>query len=82
MARLVADPGVNPEHPMNNVEFIRQHGQVPRPTRGTIFRRTFLPWQLGRFAVINLKMIQMLHKCHNPPAARSTAGTGGAPPAS
>jgi hypothetical protein len=30
------------------------------PTRGTIFLRPFLPWQLVRFAWINLKMIRMI----------------------
>ncbi len=34
---------------------------VPTPTRGTLFFRTFAPWQLLRFAWINLKMIRMIH---------------------
>ena len=58
-----------------NTDSLRQHRDVPRPTRGTIFRRTFLPWQLGRFAAINLKMIQMLRKCHDPPPARNPSGS-------
>jgi len=32
---------------------------VTRPTRLTLFLRTFLPWQLWRFARINLKMIRI-----------------------
>ena len=32
---------------------------VTRPTRWTIFLRTFVPWQLWRFARINLKMIRL-----------------------
>jgi hypothetical protein len=33
---------------------------VPTPSRTTLFLRTFLPWQLVRFAWINLKMIRMI----------------------
>ncbi len=33
---------------------------VTRPTRWTLFLRTFVPWQLWRFARINLKMIQII----------------------
>lgn len=33
---------------------------APTPTRTTIFFRTFFPWQLVRFAWINLKMIRMI----------------------
>ena len=33
---------------------------VTRPTRWTRFTRTFVPWQLWRFARINLKMIQII----------------------
>lgn len=53
-----------------NTEFARLHRDVPRPTRRTVALRTMFPWQLLRFAAINLKMIQMLHKCHNPPPGR------------
>ena len=35
---------------------------VTRPTRTTLFLRTFLPWQLWRFARINLKMIRIIHR--------------------
>jgi hypothetical protein len=35
---------------------------VTRPTRLTLFLRTFLPWQLWRFARINLKMIRIIHR--------------------
>jgi len=35
-----------------------------RPTRRTLFWRTFLPWQLWRFAVINLKMIGIIRRSH------------------
>ena len=35
---------------------------VTRPTRWTLFLRTFLPWQLWRFARINLKMIRIIRR--------------------
>lgn len=37
---------------------------APRPTRSTVFFRTFLPWQFFRFAWINLKMIHMIKLSH------------------
>jgi hypothetical protein len=33
---------------------------VTRPTRSTIFLRTFVPWQLWRFVRINAKMIRII----------------------
>lgn len=36
-----------------------------RPTHTTVFMRTFLPWQLWRFAVINLRMIAMIRLSHS-----------------
>jgi hypothetical protein len=42
---------------------------VMKPRRGTVFMRTFLPWQLWRFASINLKMFGVIlasHKTHIP----------------
>ncbi len=35
-----------------------------KPTRMTLFFRTFLPWQIWRFALINLKMIGMIRLSH------------------
>jgi len=35
-----------------------------RPTRLTRFMRTFPPWQLVRFIIINLRMIVMIVKSH------------------
>ncbi len=37
---------------------------VTKPTRWTLFLRTFVPWQLWRFAAINLKMIDMERRSH------------------
>lgn len=35
---------------------------VTRPTRTTLFLRTFLPWQAWRFIRINLKMMRMIRR--------------------
>jgi hypothetical protein len=34
------------------------------PTRTTVFLRTFVPWQVVRFAVINLKMLRLILRSH------------------
>ncbi len=31
----------------------------------TRFMRTFLPWQMWRFAMINLKMMSLMRKSHH-----------------
>ncbi len=31
-----------------------------RPTRFTLFMRTFLPWQMWRFVCINLRMMLLI----------------------
>lgn len=36
-----------------------------RPTRFTLFMRTFLPWQLWRFFRINLNMMQLIRREKN-----------------
>jgi hypothetical protein len=41
-----------------------QYSYATRPTRWTLFMRTFLPWQLWRFAVINLKMLGIIRRSH------------------
>jgi hypothetical protein len=38
---------------------------VTKPTRFTVFLRTFLPWQAWRFAAINLKMIGIIRRSHH-----------------
>lgn len=35
-----------------------------KPTRGTIFLRTFVPWQIYRFLKINLKMVTIIARSH------------------
>jgi hypothetical protein len=37
----------------------------PMPTRWTLRMRTFLPWQLWRFAWLNLKMLRMISIGHH-----------------
>jgi len=37
---------------------------VTKPTRPTLFLRTFLPYQLWRFAAINAKMIEIIRRSH------------------
>jgi hypothetical protein len=37
---------------------------VTRPTRLTLFLRTFIPWQLWRFVRINLKMMRIIRRSH------------------
>ncbi len=34
------------------------------PTRATVFLRTFVPWQIIRFAVINVKMLRLIMRSH------------------
>lgn len=36
-----------------------------KPTRATIFLRTFLPWQAWRFLRINLKMFTIISRSHH-----------------
>ncbi|MGE5086391.1 MAG: hypothetical protein ACM3MG_08845 [Bacillota bacterium] len=37
---------------------------APIPSKTTLFLRSFLPWQLLRFIIINLKMTVMIVKSH------------------
>jgi hypothetical protein len=39
---------------------------VTDPTKRTLFLRTFVPWQIWRFAAINLKMIGVIRRSHRP----------------
>ncbi len=36
-----------------------------RPTRFTVFLRTFLPWQIWRFVRINMRMFRAIAKSHH-----------------
>ena len=35
-----------------------------KPTRWTLFLRTFVPWQIVRFLAINLKMMAIIRRSH------------------
>ena len=35
---------------------------ITRPTRWTVFLRTFVPWQIWRFVRINLKMVGIIRR--------------------
>lgn len=37
---------------------------APLPTRRTLRMRAFIPYQVWRFATINLRMLQMVRKAH------------------
>jgi len=37
---------------------------APKPTTMTRFLRHFLPWQLCRFVIVNLKMLSMIRRTH------------------
>lgn len=41
------------------------HVHAAKPTRLTLFLRTFLPWQAWRFAWINWKMIRIIFQGHH-----------------
>ena len=45
---------------------------VTNPTRPTVFMRTFLPYQLWRFAVINTKMVGIIRRSHKTDHSRHT----------
>lgn len=38
---------------------------APRPTHRTMAMRTFIPWQILRFAVINLRMFRIIARSHD-----------------
>ncbi|MEZ5403806.1 MAG: hypothetical protein R2729_29270 [Bryobacteraceae bacterium] len=41
-----------------------QRLDAPRPTRWNLFFRTFVPWQMVRFAFINFKMLRIIARSH------------------
>jgi hypothetical protein len=48
------------ERNVQTVGEINTNEYATQPTRFTLFMRTFLPWQLWRFAAINLKMMMLI----------------------
>ncbi len=47
-------------HPRPNERWF----SATKPTAGTRFWRVFVPWQLWRFAMINLRMIRIIGRGH------------------
>jgi hypothetical protein len=41
-----------------------QIAAAPLPTARTLRRRRSIPWQMWRFATINLRMLRMVRKAH------------------
>jgi len=52
-------PNPTPTSPIEDGRF------APRPIRRTVALRTFIPWQMVRFAVINLRMFRIIAKSHD-----------------
>jgi hypothetical protein len=53
-------PATNPDP-----ERMRESFYATKPTRATVFLRTFLPWQVWRFVRLNLRMIRIIAKSHH-----------------
>lgn len=51
-------------HPNDERVHLTESFYATRPTTFTVFLRTFVPWQLLRFAIINLKMLTLIGKSH------------------
>ncbi len=56
---MATTPSPAPDRP-----YLRDDFYATKPTRFTVFLRTFLPWQALRFAVINLKMLRIIARSH------------------
>ena len=68
-AGLVPDPGVVMSEPTQPGRRPATHpddawSSATKPTRSTLFWRTFLPWQAWRFVWINVKMIEIILRGH------------------
>lgn len=46
------------------VPYSKEARSFMSPTKYTVFIRTFIPWQLIKFAYYNLKMLKVLAKGH------------------
>jgi len=42
-----------------------QEHYAPMPTKTTLFWRNFIPWQIVRFFVLNLKILKIVVKGHS-----------------
>ncbi|MHC1707717.1 MAG: hypothetical protein AB9842_09365 [Bacteroidales bacterium] len=43
----------------------QQEHYAPMPTRTTMFWRNFIPWQIIRFIILNLKIIKIVVRGHS-----------------
>lgn len=55
----------SPHAPTNHPAPYSDASFIPVPTTRTRALRTFVPWQLWRFVVINLRMLRMISKSHD-----------------
>jgi hypothetical protein len=46
------------------IPYSKESRSFMSPTKYTLFSRTFIPWQLIKFAYYNLKMLRVLLKGH------------------
>ena len=60
----VGTPVGGPLVPVERVHLTEQF-YATRPTRLTLFMRTFFLWQLWRFVWINLKMVRIIFRNHH-----------------
>jgi hypothetical protein len=51
-------------HPVPEQHHATEAFYATKPTAWTVRLRTFLPWQLWRFAMINLKMMRIIARSH------------------
>ena len=58
MTSMLKTAAKNPDPPQSEESF------APQPTPRTKALRTFLPWQIYRFILINIKMFEMISKSH------------------
>lgn len=52
-------------HAGGEPERLKESFFATKPTAFTRFMRTFIPWQMVRFAVINLKMLRIIARSHH-----------------
>ncbi len=60
----------SPKKPADvGTDIVRHPGEVvhsiaPKPTPTTLWSRTFVPYQVYRFARVNLRMVKMIRRGH------------------
>lgn len=55
---------MTPDRDRTPLPRITANSSAAVPTRWTIFLRTFIPWQMVRFVVINVKMVRLIWRSH------------------